>query len=243
MKKIIIPCLVFIFLVSLDGNAIDIGGVLNSGKDAFKAVTLSDNDVKNMARQAADYSDSRNKVLTPPDKYAQRLKNLTDKHVNEDGLTLNFKVYLTPDINAFAMADGTIRVYSGLMDKMDDNELLFVIGHEIGHVAKGHTKRALRVAYTTSAVRKGIALKEGAIGSLAASELGGFTEKLVNAQSSQSEEKEADDYGLKFMKKHGYKAESAVSALKKLAELGGSHSFLSTHPAPDKRAERIKKQL
>ncbi len=243
MKKIAIAGFVFIFLISQNGNAIDIGGILNSGKDAVKAVTLSDNDVKNMARQAADYADSQNKVLVPPDKYAQRLKNLTDKHVNEDGMTLNFKVYLTPDINAFAMADGTIRVYSGLMDKMDDNELLFVIGHEIGHVAKGHTKKALRVAYTTSAIRKGAALKEGVVGSLATSELGGFTEKLINAQFSQSEEKEADDYGLKFLKKHGYKAESAVSALKKLAELGGSHSFLSTHPAPDKRAERIKKQL
>jgi len=243
MKKIAIICSILIFLVSPDGRAIDLGGVFNSGKDAVKAITLSDKDVKNMAKQAADHSDSQNNVAAPTDKYAQRLKRLTDKHINEDGLSLNFKVYLTPNINAFAMADGTVRVFSGLMDKMDDNELLFVIGHEIGHVAKGHTKKALRVAYTASAVRKGVALKEGVMGSLAGSELGGFTEKLVNAQFSQSEEKEADDYGLKFMKKHGYKAESAVSALKKLAELGGSHNFLSTHPAPDKRAERIQKQL
>jgi putative metalloprotease len=243
MKTFVIICSVLIVLASSDVRAIDIGGVLDAGKDAAKAVTLSDNDVKNMAKQAADYSDSHNKIAAPTDKYAQRLKRLTDKHANEDGLTLNFKVYLTSEINAFAMADGTVRVYSGLMDKMDDNELLFVIGHEIGHVAKGHTKKAIRVVYTASAVRKGVALKEGAIGSLAASELGGFTEKIVNAQFSQSEEKESDDYGLKFLKKHRYKAESAVSALNKLAELGGSHSFLSSHPAPDKRAERIKKQL
>ncbi|VTR30443.1 Uncharacterized metalloprotease yggG [Serratia fonticola] len=33
------------------------------------------------------------------------------------------------------MANGCIRVYSGLMDMMDDNEVEGVLGHEMGHVA------------------------------------------------------------------------------------------------------------
>ena len=41
------------------------------------------------------------------------------------------------------MADGTIRVYSGLMDLMTDDELLFVIGHEMGHVAVSYTHLTL----------------------------------------------------------------------------------------------------
>ncbi|VEB54342.1 Putative metalloprotease yggG [Salmonella enterica subsp. enterica] len=43
---------------------------------------------------------------------------------------MNYKVYETKDVNAFAMAnDGCIRVYSGLMDMMTDNEVEAVIGH------------------------------------------------------------------------------------------------------------------
>ena len=116
-------------------------------------------------------------------------------------------------------------------------------GMKIGRVAHGHTKKSMRAAYTASAVRKGVASQGGAAGAIAASELGGLVEKLINAQFSQGEEQESDDYGFEFMKKHGYRLESSVSALTKLADLGGSHSFLSSHPAPDKRAERMQQRL
>jgi len=38
------------------------------------------------------------------------------------------------DVNAFACGDGSIRVFSALMDLMDDDELMAISGHEIGHV-------------------------------------------------------------------------------------------------------------
>jgi putative metalloprotease len=37
------------------------------------------------------------------------------------------------------MADGSIRIYSGLMEMMDEGELLFVLGHEMGHVVEKHS--------------------------------------------------------------------------------------------------------
>lgn len=39
------------------------------------------------------------------------------------------------------MADGTIRVNSGLMDVMNDGELRFILGHEMGHVVERHIKK------------------------------------------------------------------------------------------------------
>jgi len=72
---------------------------------------------------------------------------------------------------------------------------------------------------------------------------GGLAESLTNTQFSQLEEKEADDYGLLFLKKKDFQPGDAVSALKKLAGLDKGHSFLSSHPAPDKRAERLRAQL
>ena len=141
------------------------------------------------------------------------------------------------------MADGTIRIYSGLMEMLNDGELRFVIGHEMGHVMKKHIRKKIQLAYAASAVRKGIASQDSTAGEVARSVLGGLAETLMNAQFSQLEEKEADDYGLLFLKKKDFEPKDAVSALKKLATLGKEHSFLSSHPDPDKRAERLQAQL
>ena len=141
------------------------------------------------------------------------------------------------------MANGTIRIYSGLMDMLNDGELRFVIGHEMGHVMKKHIRRKIQLAYAASAVRKGIASQNNTAGDVARSLFGGLAESLMNAQFSQLEEKEADDYGLVFLKREKFEPQDAVSALKKIARLGKAHSFLSSHPDPDKRAERLQAQL
>jgi putative metalloprotease len=129
------------------------------------------------------------------------------------------------------------------MDMLDDGELRFVIGHEMGHVMKNHIRKKIQLAYAASAVRKGIASQNNTAGDVARSLFGGLAESLVNAQFSQLEEKEADDYGLAFLKREEVKPEDAVSALKKIAQLGKEHSFFSSHPDPDKRAERLQAQL
>lgn len=137
------------------------------------------------------------------------------------------------------MGNGTIRVYSGLMDIIKDDELRFVLGHEMGHVAKEHVRKKMQLAYAGSALRKGVAAQNNIVGDLAASHIGGFVEKLINAQFSQKEEREADDYGLAFLKNHGHDPAAAVMALRKLATLGADHTFLSSHPAPEARADRL----
>jgi putative metalloprotease len=113
----------------------------------------------------------------------------------------------------------------------------------MGHVMKKHIKKKLQLAYAASALRKGIASQDGAAGEMARSVVGGLAQSLLNAQFSQLEEKEADDYGLLFLKKRSFEPGAAVSALRKLAGLGKGHSFLSSHPDPDKRAERLQAQL
>ncbi len=218
-------------------------GVIAGGSDVIKAATLSDEEIKAKALQAVQHFDSTNKISPKSDKYAKRLNKLVKKHKKEDDLELNFEVYKTKEINAFALADGSIRVYTGLMDMMTDKELLFIIGHEVGHVKLGHHKKALQMAYAASAARKGVASQSGYAGAIASSVIGGFAEKLVNAQFSQSEEKDADDYGLKFLSKHKYSGKAAVSALEKLAGLKGKHGIFSSHPDPAKRAKRLASQL
>ena len=140
-----------------------------------------------MAAEASKSMDKQNKVAAAGSAYGTRLNKIVKGLGNEDGLQLNFKVYQSKEVNAFAMADGTVRVYSGLLDKMTDDEVRYVIGHEIGHVKLGHTKKAIQVAYAASAARKAAAGSGNNIAaSLSESELGDFAEQIVHAQFSQS---------------------------------------------------------
>ncbi|MEW5911064.1 MAG: M48 family metallopeptidase [Thermodesulfobacteriota bacterium] len=214
-----------------------------AGVDAFKAVTLSDQDVVELAGKSSTLMDNEHAVAPAENQYAKRLRSLVGDLHEQDGYTFNYKVYLCDEVNAFAMADGSIRIFSGLMDMLDDGELRFVIGHEMGHIVKQHTAKQLRLAYAASALRKGLAAQEGVVADIARSQLGGLVQRLMAAQFSQLEEKVADDYGLSFLKTQGYAPEDAVSALNKLASLGSGHSFLSSHPDPALRAERISLQI
>ena len=232
----------FVLLLSGCENT-DVMTAVDAGKDAVKAMTLSDQDVHDIATKAAQLSDKQNVVAPPDNKYAIRLNGLVAQQFQEGNLKFNYAVYLSPEVNAFAMADGTIRIYSGLMDMLNDGELRFVIGHEMGHVVKNHIRRKIQLAYAASAVRKGASAQNSAAGEVARSAVGGLAETLMNAQFSQLEEKEADDYGLAFLQREKYSTQEALSALRKIAKLSKGHSFLSSHPDPEKRADRLQAQL
>lgn len=217
-------------------NSASIGAM----QDIVKATTLSENDAKGMAAKAAVQMDRKNKVLPASNKYSKRLARLVSKFKNEDGLTLDFKVYDSDQINAFAMANGTVRVYRGLLDNFTDDEVRFVIGHEIGHVKLGHSMKAMRTAYATSALRKGVISQGGTAAQLSSSQFGALGETLINAQFSQSQETDSDTYAVKFMKKHGFDPRAGIGVMKKFQMMdGGKASILSSHPASKAREKHI----
>ena len=189
--------------------------------------------------------DSRSRVAGPTDKYATRLKRvMQDMPTSIGDQTIDYKVYLTSDVNAWAMANGCVRVYSGLMDMMDDDELRGVIGHEEGHVALGHTRKAMQTAYAASAAREIAGSTGGTAAALSQSQLGDLAEKLVNAQFSQSQESEADNYSFELLTRQKLKREGLVTAFQKLAKLdGGKSSMLSSHPSSADRAANMQKRI
>ncbi len=219
----------------------DVGTTIDAASKIGKAVTLSDTQVKASAAQLREYEEQTSEqVAANSDPHSQRLEKLTATLQNYDGMNLNYKVYVNQEVNANATADGSVRVYTGLMDMMDDAEMMFVIGHEIGHVKHGHTLKAMRTELALRGVREGAAASGSALGALAAGEMGGLLEAVVNAQFSQSQETQSDDYGLQFLRASGHKPQAAASALRKLAQLnGGQHTMLSSHPEPTQRAERM----
>jgi putative metalloprotease len=225
--------------------AFDIGGAIGAAGDAAKAASLTDDEVRKYAAQMAVYSDKQAKVAPAGDKYAQRLTAITTGMTEDQGIKLNYKVYLTKEVNAFAMADGTIRFYSGLRDMMTDDELRYVAGHEMGHVKSGHTKKRMQTALAASAAQKGVAASGTRAGALADSQLGDLIVQVVRAQHSQGNEREADDYAMGFMSRRKYDRKACVTALEKLDKMGGGGgaSWTSTHPSPRERADRMRKAI
>lgn len=116
-----------------------------------QAMTITDEQLAAAVKEEVDEMDRRNKVCSASSKYAQRLKRITRGMTDAEGIRLNFKVYQTTEYNAFACPDGSVRVFSALMDILSDEELMRVIGHEIGHVALRHSKKAWRSALLRSA--------------------------------------------------------------------------------------------
>lgn len=216
-------------------------GKVDAATDVVKAATVSDREIMDSSRQMVALQDRKAKVAPAGNKYADRLAALTAAHTKEDGLKLNFKVYLSPTVNAFATPDGSIRVYSGLMDLMSDDELRGIIGHEIGHTKLGHSAAAVKTAYMASAGRKAAASSKGTLGKIAESDLGSMFESVLNAQFSQTQETASDDYGLQFLKKHKYNVKAMESAFRKFEKLdGGKGSITSSHPGSSERADRMK---
>jgi putative metalloprotease len=69
---------------------------------------------------------------------------------------------------------------------------------------------------------------------------------VVEAQYSQADETAADDYAMTFMRNNSYDVQGCPSAMDKLAALGGGGggvALLQTHPSPETRASRMRRQL
>ena len=213
----------------------DSNGLLSSGAEAFQAYSLSDAQVKALSDQACKDMDSKATIAPTGSEYATRLGKIAAAlGDNINGQPVNYKVYMAKDVNAFAMANGCIRVYSGLMDMMTDNEVEAVIGHEMGHVALG-----------TNAVRAAAASAGGIVGSLSQSQLGDLGEKLVNSQFSQRQESEADDYSYDLLRKRGINPAGLATSFEKLAKLeaGRQSSMFDDHPASAERAQHIRDRM
>lgn len=221
-----------------------IGGVAK----AAQAVTLTDAQMTAYVKEYIDWMDKHNPVLPDDDPYVIRLKKLTEGLTSVEGIPLNFKVYNVIDVNAFACADGSVRVFSSLMDIMSDDELLGVIGHEVGHVAHHDSKKAFKQALLTSALRDGISSTGGVAAALTDSQLGDLGEALAGAKYSQKQETAADDYGYEFLKSHGKNPYAMALSFTRLKELQGDqktskmNQLFSSHPDLDKRIERMKKR-
>lgn len=249
MKKFLLSLAVALAVVSSAFNtqAQGFGRLLGGAMKGLQAMTLSDQQMAEYCKESIDYMDANNTVAAESDPYTQRLRRLTAGMTSVDGIPLNFKVYKVTDVNAFACPDGSVRVFSALMDKMSDDELLGIIGHEIGHVALRHSKNQFKNQLLTGALKDLIASTGSNAAALADGTLASIGESFLGAKYSQKQEKEADDYGYEFLKKNGKNPWGMVMSFEKLLEMEGTSGqqtsyfakMFSSHPETKERIKRL----
>lgn len=243
IARVAVPAVVCVALQAGCAN-MNMDSMTQAGGSLFSAASLTDANVKTLSDQSCAEMDKKNTIAAADSPYTKRLANVMSG-LGNTGLPLDAKVYITKDVNAWAMANGCVRVYSGLMDLMSDDEVRGVVGHEIGHVALGHTKHAMQVAYSTSAARGLLgSLGSPTLTALTSSQIADLGEQFINAQFSQRQESAADDYSFDLLTRNGANRQALASAFRKLAALdGGQSSMLSSHPGSLERAKHIDARL
>lgn len=254
MKKYFSLILSFILLIGASQASaqfnlknVDLKKVASGASKAVQAATLTDAQMAAYVKESVDWMDKNNPVLPDDDPYVIRLKGLTEGITDADGIPLNFKVYNVVDVNAFACPDGSVRVFAALMDIMNDDELMGIIGHEIGHVMKRHSKNAFRQSLLTGALKDAVSSTGGVAAALTQSQLGTLGESLIGAKYSQKQEKEADDCGYDFLVMHGKNPWGMVMAFEKFLAMeegaGAKASYIdrmfSSHPDTKARIKRM----
>lgn len=249
MKKLaIIGALAVMMLASCSSlKVVDSNAAINAGAAAVQALTISDAQVKELCSQYMVETDGQNTVLPADNSYTQRLDRIMAKFHNIGDLCDNYKVYQSNTVNAFASGDGSVRVYSGLMDAMDDDELFAVIGHELGHLKNKDVRDAYRTAYLIVAARYGIAAVNTTAGAISTGFLGDLGQELASNAYSRKQEYEADEASFQYCITNGVDPFAMYRALNVLIALNGNSGtqsrvaeMFATHPDSQKRATRIK---
>jgi len=152
--------------------------------------------------------------------------------------------------NAWCMPGGKVAVYTGILPfTRNEAGLAAVLGHEVAHAIAEHGNE--RMSQALVAQLGGVAL------AVALNEQPNETQQIFMAAYgvtanvaallpySRLHENEADRIGLTLMAKAGYDPHEAVRFWEAMNEKGGSRppTFLSTHPAPETRIEKIKSYI
>ncbi len=173
----------------------------------------------------------------------QLLDRLETQLPPEQSQNRNYRVLYVPDstVNALALPGDAILIYAGLLEQAkSENELMMVLGHELGHFAHRDHLRGLGRALV---VQIAIATFLGDAGALQSAAASGVT-AVSRSQFSQSQEREADEFGLMLLQKTYGQVAGATDFFARMSQQkGADFAFLSTHPAPGKRVKELERLI
>jgi len=143
------------------------------------------------------------------------------------------RVLAAPEFSALCTPDGTIIITIGLLEQLDnEDELAFILGHEVSHAIYRHhekdwAKKAQYFAVVNGAAVQGMADAMIATGAAGGSDvargldvaihLSRLSANVLGPQMSQNQEDAADALGFDLMIRAGYDGEAATAVMDKLA--------------------------
>ncbi len=248
---------VSLWLVMLTGCATTTAGgavganrsqlMLISSEQLEQSAALGYNKLKSEATQQGVLNKDQ-KLLQRVQAIARRIEPQTAVF-RRDALDWKWEVNIidSNELNAFCMPGGKIVFYSGLINQLQltDEEIAVVMGHEIAHALREHSREQVSQAMAAQAVLGvGSALLGVSQGATALAGLG--YETFIATRFSRTDEAEADRIGLELTARAGYNPNAGVTLWRKMINAkNGSQlpEFLSSHPADSTRVKQIESLL
>ncbi len=205
-----------------------------------------------MGKNAAEEINKKNKVSQDPS-LISRVKKIGSQLVQfseRPKLPYQFFVLDDDEINAMAFPGGVVYVNKGLLNAYNDDELAFVIGHEIGHIAAKHSVKRIQSSMAFQSILIIALVAVGEKNSQTAKNAANISSQiydLIKNGYSRQDEHLADRLGARYAYRAGFNSEGAISALKKLEKPRESNlkilRYLKTHPYPEDRIKEIKDEI
>ena len=170
--------------------------------------------------------------------------------VSDRNLPYEFTVLNNSVPNAWALPGGKIAVNRGLLTELhSEAELAAVLGHEIVHAAARHGAKAQErgtLMQAGMAVAQVGAAVGGVDNQVAGVLLGGagVGSQMLQLHYGRDQELEADEYGMKYMKRAGYEPQAAITLQETFVRLsegrqqGWVQGLFASHPPSRERVDR-----
>ncbi|MGL4602721.1 MAG: M48 family metallopeptidase [Iodobacter sp.] len=233
-------------------------GATHINRKQSMSMLLSEQQVDQMANQS--YQETLAKaqakgVLNSDKKMSARVRGIAARIIPQTAVfrpaaaqwKWEINVEASPELNAYCMAGGKIMFYSGIIEKLklSDDEIAQIMGHEISHALREHSRERMSSAYNKQLAMQGLSLLTGGKydGYM------GMADQLVQVgyflPNSREHESEADTMGLELAARAGYKPEAAVTLWQKMAAAskGQPAEFLSTHPSNQTRIQDLQARI
>jgi predicted Zn-dependent protease len=209
-------------------------------------IALGLNSAPEMARQHGGlYPDQRYQDLVTS--VGERLVR-SNPEINQSPYYFQFHLLADPQtVNAFALPGGQIFITFGLLRLLDnEHEVAGVLGHEIGHVVGRHSNEQMAKAQLSQGLVNAVVMAGGSEYGMTAGQIAQFVSQLKNTAYGREDELESDQLGVRFMVRAGYDPNALIRVMEVLKKAAGGRAppeFLSTHPDPDNRVQRIKEAI
>ena len=228
---------------------LSLSGCVTPGEGPQPNRVSTEQEIEIGKQMAAEVEKSEKRLNNPAiQTYVRKIGERLAAQSPRQDVPYEFTVIDNPEtINAFALPGGHMYVYTGLM-KLCDNEaqLASVMAHEIGHVAAHHHGETITRQMNAELIRQ-------IVGGQNKNELGQLLGSLIGTGASmwfsRAQEREADQLGMDFLFRAGYKPEAMVDFMRKMAqyeqaETGGAPQpkllqFFASHPATTERIANL----